>query len=112
VQQVWGSDPEPIKSPTRYQRTTRHRCNLDVWALAQSCGDGHRSLVTLERVLSEYSEDLIYYYYFIFYDSATLHIAIYLDWSFELLFFQLLLLVSHCAFTPTTFKAYEEGALC
>jgi len=25
---------------------TRHRCNLDVWALAQSRGDGHRSLVT------------------------------------------------------------------
>jgi len=23
---------------------------LIVWALAQSCGDGHRSLVTLERV--------------------------------------------------------------
>jgi len=30
-----------------------------VWALAQSCGDGHRSLVTPERVLSEYNEDLI-----------------------------------------------------
>jgi len=27
---------------------TRHRCNLKVWALAQSLGDGHRSLVTLE----------------------------------------------------------------
>jgi len=26
--------------------TTRHRCNLDVWALAQSRGNGHRSLVT------------------------------------------------------------------
>jgi len=23
--------------------TTRHRCNLDVWALAQSRDDGHRS---------------------------------------------------------------------
>jgi len=23
---------------------TRHRCNLKVWALAQSGGDGHRSL--------------------------------------------------------------------
>jgi len=39
--------------------TTRHRCNLDVWALAQCRGDGHRSLVTSERVLSEYNEDLI-----------------------------------------------------
>jgi len=28
-------------------QTTRHRCNLDVWALAQSRGDGHRSLVTI-----------------------------------------------------------------
>jgi len=40
--------------------TTRHCCNLDVWALAQNRGDGHRSLVTLEMVLSEYSEDLIF----------------------------------------------------
>jgi len=39
--------------------TTRHRCNL-VWALAQSRGDGHRLLVTPERVLSEYKEDLIF----------------------------------------------------
>jgi len=30
-----------------------------VWALEQSRGDGHRSLVTPERVLSEYNEDLI-----------------------------------------------------
>jgi len=35
--------------------TTCHHCNLDVWALAQSRGDGHRSLVTLERGLSEYN---------------------------------------------------------
>jgi len=35
--------------------TTRHRCNLDCVSL----GDGHRSLVTPERVLSEYNEDLI-----------------------------------------------------
>jgi len=40
-------------------KTTRHRCNLDVWALAQSRGDGHRSLVTPKRVLSEYN-DLIF----------------------------------------------------
>jgi len=39
---------------------TYHRCNLDVWSLAQSHGDGHRSLVTLERVLSEYNEDFIF----------------------------------------------------
>jgi len=29
--------------------TTCYRCNLDVWNLAQSRGDGHRSLVTPER---------------------------------------------------------------
>jgi len=33
---------------------------LDEWALAQSRGDGHRSLVTPERILSEYNEDLIF----------------------------------------------------
>jgi len=41
--------------------TTRHHCNIDVWALTQSRGDGHRSLVTPERVLSEYNKDLIFY---------------------------------------------------
>jgi len=30
-----------------------------VWAMAQSCGDEHRSLVTPERVLSEYNEDFL-----------------------------------------------------
>jgi len=39
--------------------TTRHRCYLDEWALTQSRGDRHRSLVTPERVLNEYNEDLI-----------------------------------------------------
>jgi len=39
--------------------TTRHLCNLDVWAPVQSSGDGHRSLVTPERVFSEYNKDLI-----------------------------------------------------
>jgi len=34
---------------------------LIVWALAQSRGDGHRSLVTPERVLSEYNKDLIFF---------------------------------------------------
>jgi len=33
-----------------------------VWALAQSREDGHRSLVTPERVLSEYNEDLIFFF--------------------------------------------------
>jgi len=32
---------------------------LNAWALAQSRGDGHHSLVIPERVLSEYNEDLI-----------------------------------------------------
>jgi len=41
---------------------TYHRCNLNMQALAQSLGDGHRSIVTLERVLSEYKEDLIFYF--------------------------------------------------
>jgi len=30
---------------------TCYRCNLDVWALVQSRGDGHCSLVTPERVI-------------------------------------------------------------
>jgi len=34
---------------------------LIVWALAQSRGDGHRSLVTPKRVLNEYNEDLIFF---------------------------------------------------
>jgi len=44
---------------------THHHCNLDVWTLAQSCGDGHRSLVTHKRVLSEYNEDLIFFSFFL-----------------------------------------------
>jgi len=40
--------------------TTRHRCNIDVWVLVQSRGDGHRSLVAPKRVLSEYNEDLMF----------------------------------------------------
>jgi len=31
-----------------------------VWTLAQSRGDGHRSLMTPERVLSEYNKDLLF----------------------------------------------------
>jgi len=34
------------------------------WALAQSRGDGHSSLMTPESVLSEYNEDLIFYLIF------------------------------------------------
>jgi len=44
--------------------TTRHHCNLDCVGLGakpRSRGDGHRSLVTPERVLSEYNEDLIFF---------------------------------------------------
>jgi len=46
--------------------TTLHRCNLDVWGLAQSSGVGHLSLVTsetAERVLSEYNKALIFNLY-------------------------------------------------
>jgi len=43
--------------------TTRHRCNLNLWDLAQSLGYGHRSLVTPERVLSEYNENLIWFFW-------------------------------------------------
>jgi len=35
---------------------------LIVWALAQSHGDGHRSLVTPERIFSKYNKDLIFFY--------------------------------------------------
>jgi len=40
--------------------TTRHRCNLDVRTLVKNREVGHCSLVTPERVLSEYKEDLIF----------------------------------------------------
>jgi len=33
---------------------------LQPWLCGQSRGDGHRSLVTHERVLSEYNKDLIF----------------------------------------------------
>jgi len=42
--------------------TTRHRCNIDVWALVQCCRDGHRSLVTPEKVLNEYNKDLTFFF--------------------------------------------------
>jgi len=50
---------EPIKSTTRCQQLATV-ATLIVWALAQSRGDRHRSLMTPERVLSEYNEDLIF----------------------------------------------------
>jgi len=58
VREVWGSNLEPIKSPIRCQRLATV-ATLIVWALVQSRGDEHRSLVTPERVLSEYNKDLI-----------------------------------------------------
>jgi len=39
--------------------TACHRCNINVWALAQNRGDGHHSPVTPERVLSKFNENLI-----------------------------------------------------
>jgi len=60
VREVWGSNPEPIKSPTRCQRLATV-ATLIAWALAQSRGYGYRSLVTPERVLSEYNENLIFF---------------------------------------------------
>jgi len=61
VREVWGSNPEPIKSPTLCQRFATV-ATLIVWTLAQSRRDGHRSLVTPERILSEYN-DLIFFEY-------------------------------------------------
>jgi len=58
VREVWGSNPVPIKSLTRCQRLAT-AATFEVWALAQSRGDGHRSLLTPEKVLSDNKEDLI-----------------------------------------------------
>jgi len=60
VREVWGSYSESIKSPTRCQRLAT-AATFEVWTLAQSRGDGHRSLVTPERILSEYNEDLTFW---------------------------------------------------
>jgi len=60
VREVWGSNSEPIKFPTRSQRLATV-ATLVVWALEQIRGDGHRSLVTPERILSKYNEDLIFF---------------------------------------------------
>jgi len=59
VREVWGLSPESIKYTTRCQGLATV-ASLIVWALAQSRRDGHRSLVTPDRVLSEYNEDLIF----------------------------------------------------
>jgi len=55
-----GINPKPIESATRCQRLATV-APLIVWALAQSREDVHRLLVTPERVLSEYNEDLIFF---------------------------------------------------
>jgi len=61
VQQVLGSNPKPIISLTRCQQlATIATLIANLWALAQSCGDGHCPLVTPERVLSEYNKYLIF----------------------------------------------------
>jgi len=60
VREVWGSNLEPIKSPIIRCQRLATVVTLIVWAMAQSRGDGHRSLVSPERVLSEYNEDLIF----------------------------------------------------
>jgi len=60
--EVWGSNLEPIKSLTRCQRLATV-ATLMCGPSAQSHGDGHRSLVTPERVFSEYNEDLILIYF-------------------------------------------------
>jgi len=49
----------PIKFPTRCQLLAT-AATFEVWALAQNRRERHRSLVTLEKVLSEYNEDLIF----------------------------------------------------
>jgi len=62
VREVCGSNLEPISHTLS---TTRHdSATLEVWVLAQSGENGYRSLVTLERVLSEYNEDLIFFWLF------------------------------------------------
>jgi len=50
VREVFSSNLEPIKSPTRCQRLAI-AATLEVWALAQSRGDGHHSLVTPKRIV-------------------------------------------------------------
>jgi len=49
-----GLNPEPIKSPIRFQRLAT-AATLEVYTLAQNGGNGHRSLVTPERVFTAHS---------------------------------------------------------
>jgi len=48
VRELWGSNPELIKSPTCCQRLATV-ATLIVWALVQSRGDGRHPLVTPEK---------------------------------------------------------------
>jgi len=66
VREVWGLNHEPIKSPTRCQRLVT-AANFEVWSLVQNREDGHRSLVTPERVLSEYNENCISFLFIYFF---------------------------------------------
>jgi len=59
------------QSHTLYQRLAT-TATLIIWGLAQSRGDEHRSLVTPERVLSEYNEDLIIFVSLHFMEFQTL----------------------------------------
>jgi len=62
VREVWSSNPEQINF-NHTLPTTHHRCNFEVWPLAQKLRRwvvGHRSLVTPKRVLSDYNENLIF----------------------------------------------------
>jgi len=51
--------------------TTRYRCNLDVWALAQNRGDGNRSLVTPPK---GYWASMLRIWFFCFYSSKQTRI--------------------------------------
>jgi len=55
----WDSNPGLVKSPTRCQQLAT-AATFEVWSLAQSRGDGHRSLVTSDRVLRDYKKDFIF----------------------------------------------------
>jgi len=59
VQEVMGSNPDPIKSPTRYHRlviAATLKCRP--WHKAAEMGTVHS--LTPEKVLIEYNKDLIF----------------------------------------------------
>jgi len=63
VRTVWGSNPEQ-----NLPHVANNSPLLQPWwvgpgALAQCRRDGNRSIVTPERVLSEYNEDLIFFWF-------------------------------------------------